>query len=583
MIAHRLALPLLLISCVAAALTPAFALGITERVSVSTSEEQANALSRFPAISADGRCVAFESAASNLVADDANSVYDVFVRNRLAGTTERVSVSSAEVEGNGASYWPSISADGRYVAFHSSASNLVGDDTNSVYDVFVRDRLAGTTERVSVSSAGGEGNLDSAYLSISADGRYVAFWSAAGNLVENDANGYADIFVHDRDSGSTIRVSISSAGVEANAQSAAPAISADGLYVAFESSATNLVGSDTNGMWDVFVHDRVAGTTERISISSAEIEGNYGSGWASVSADGRYVAFWSVASNLVPGDTNATSDVFVRDRDAGTVERVSVSSAEAQGNAGSGRSSINADGSYVAFSSDASDLVVGDGNGRSDIFVRDRQHGETERVSLTYAGAQANGHSYYPSMSADGTYVAFGSDATNLVAGDTNAAGDIFGRGPAPVPQVLLEVHPNERAPGVATSQYLGKSPWTQPTNAPAANYWWKTYEFAAHGPLWIQVCAQDWSSTQKGYAANDRTKLVVNGLVPTDYDLIQTGTPGSWQWLGKNETGKRVTLRFLAPTTPGKQSLWIGAAESPAVWWLKVTDLEPDLIGPIE
>jgi len=147
--------------------------------------------------------------------------------------------------------------------------------------------------------------------------------------------------------------------------------------------------------------------------------------------------------------------------------------------------------------------------------------------------------------------------------------------------RVVLETHPNERAPGSSTIQYLGREPWSQPTNTPAATYWWKLHEFAAHGPLWIQLCAQNWDSAQKGYAASDRTKLQVNGLVPTDYDLIQTGAPGSWQWLGKNEKGRRVTLRFLVPTTPGKQALWIGAGESPVLWWLKVIDLEPEVVAP--
>ena len=145
-------------------------------------------------------------------------------------------------------------------------------------------------------------------------------------------------------------------------------------------------------------------------------------------------------------------------------------------------------------------------------------------------------------------------------------------------PEVLLEVHPNERAPGVGTTQYIGKSPWSQPTSSPAGSYWWKKYEFAAHGPLWIQVCAQNWDKTQKGYGDHDDTKLQVNGVAPTDYDGIQTGTR-SWQWLGQNEAGKRVALRFLVPVTPGKQTLWIGADESPALWWLKVIDLEPGVI----
>ena len=152
--------------------------------------------------------------------------------------------------------------------------------------------------------------------------------------------------------------------------------------------------------------------------------------------------------------------------------------------------------------------------------------------------------------------------------------------GPWPMPEVLLEVHPNERAPGASSDQYLGKPPWTQPMTGPArGSYWWKKHEFAAHGPLWVQACLQNWDKTQKGYADHDDTKLYVNGVAPADYDLIQTGPAGGWQWLGQNEGGKRVTLRFLVPVTPGKQVLWIGADESPALWWLKVIDLEPGVI----
>jgi hypothetical protein len=165
-------------------------------------------------------------------------------------------------------------------------------------------------------------------------------------------------------------------------------------------------------------------------------------------------------------------------------------------------------------------------------------------------------------------------------------------QGPWPMPEVLLEVHPNERAPGAASNWYLGGAPWTQPSTTPAATYWWQHYEFAAGDPfqapgggvaLWVQVCVQNWGSTQKGYAGNDRTKLQVNGVVPTDYDLVQSGTPGSWQWLGKTDLGKRITLRFLVLGTQGKQTLSLGAAESPVAWWIKVTDLQEHLVYPID
>jgi Tol biopolymer transport system component len=345
----------------------------TELVSVSSAGVQGNSSSYgTPSISADGRYVAFYSPASNLVSGDTNGSVDIFVRDRQTGTTELVSVSSSGVQGNGSSYSPSISADGRYVAFYSLASNLVTADTNLYEDVFVRDRQAGTTERVSVSSAGAQGNSSSYTPSISADGRYVAFRSYATNLVSGNVNGYSDIFVRDRQTGTTTRVSVANAGYEGNNDSSSPSISADGRYVAFASLASNLVSGagDTNGVEDIFVRDRQTGTTERVSVSSAGTQGNGASSSPSISADGRYVAFYSLASNLVSGDTNGTFDIFVRDRQTGTTELVSVSSSGVQGNSASSSPSISADGRYVAFYSPASNLVSGDTNGSADIFVR---------------------------------------------------------------------------------------------------------------------------------------------------------------------------------------------------------------------
>ena len=231
-----------------------------------------------------------------------------------AQVTELVSVATGGAQGNDTSTEASISADARFVAFWSDASNLVGGDTNGVEDVFVRDRQTGTTELVSVATGGTQGNARSRYPSISSDGRFVVFWSDASNLVAGDTNGSADVFVRDRLSGTTERVSLAAGGAQGNADSLGPSISASGRFVAFWSLATNLVAGDTNAWNDVFVRDRQSATTERVSVATGGAQGDFNSYDPSISADGRFVAFESGATNLVAGDTNGSFDVFLRDR-----------------------------------------------------------------------------------------------------------------------------------------------------------------------------------------------------------------------------------------------------------------------------
>jgi Tol biopolymer transport system component len=334
-----------------------------------------------PSISSDGGVVAFDSVAADLVTGDTNGVRDIFVRDPKTGTTRRISKSTTGVQGNGDSYDPSVSADGWLVAFYSSAGNLVAGDTNGMRDIFVRDRRNGTTTRISKSTAGVQGNGSSYGPSVSENGRFVAFESDASNLVTGDTNGVRDVFVRDRQNGTTTRISKSTAGVQGNGNSHNPAVSSDGRFVVFESDATNFATSDTNTAADVFIWDRQTGTTTRVSRSTAGAQGNGGSYGPSVSADGRFVVFNSYATNLVTGDTNAAGDIFVRDRRNGTTTRVSKSTAGVQGNGDSSDSTIAAAGRYVAFTSSATNLVTGDTNGRADIFVRDRQLGETHLIS----------------------------------------------------------------------------------------------------------------------------------------------------------------------------------------------------------
>ncbi|HVM12370.1 MAG TPA: hypothetical protein VM638_07845, partial [Actinomycetota bacterium] len=269
------------------------------------------------------------------------------------GKTERISVSTSGAQVTGHNIDAAISPDGRFVVFASSASTLVPGDTNGAFDVFVRDLGAHVTERVSVASDGKEANGPSASgfsyyrAKITPGGRFVVFASDASNLVPGDTNDQTDVFVHDRLTRKTELVSAPAGGGVGDRSSVYPAISTDGRYVAFVSWATNMVPGDTNEAGDVFVRDRLAQRTERVSLATSGAEANGLSLPAFISGDGRFVAFGSSASNLVPNDNNATSDVFVRDRATGTTERVSVSVLGGNANGVSNAGGISDDGRFV--------------------------------------------------------------------------------------------------------------------------------------------------------------------------------------------------------------------------------------------
>jgi Tol biopolymer transport system component len=413
----------------------------TQRVSVASNEVEANLRSKQPTISADGRYVAFASDASNLVDGDYNGVTDIFIRDLVKETTTRVSVSSAGIEGDKASYWPFISPDGRYVTFTSEADNLVDSDTNGVGDVFLHDTKTGETQLISRAVDGTIGNDLSFWSSISSDGRYLVFMSSATNLVPSDNNDTWDIFLYDKKTGQPGLVSSGYDGSPANSQSEYPVISADGRYVAFASDATNIVEGDTNGSRDVFEFDRQSGKTMRVSVATDGTQADKGNAAfvISISADGKFVAFPSLATSLVANDTNQVWDVFVHDRDKGETTRVSVSSTGLQSDGDSFGVSISPDGRFVAFGSNATNLVSEDLNGVMDVFVHDRQSGLTSLVSISADGKQGNEASgftmispdgvdfaYGTQISSDGNTVAFMSNASTLVVDDTNATQDIF-------------------------------------------------------------------------------------------------------------------------------------------------------------
>lgn len=358
----------------------------------------------------------------------AENGYDLRVTRRAM---ERVSVDSAGRQGNAHSYQPALSEDGRVVAFRS-VSPLVAGDSNSTDDIFVHERDSGLTTRVSVSSDGTQANAFSWVPSISAIGRRVAFLSVASNLVAGDTNGEQDVFVHDRFSGETRRVNVASDGSESTGSSEFPMISPDGGFVVFQSLANDLVAplidgqlADTNGNTDVFLHDMSDGSTRRVSVHPVNGEGDRESVEPSVGAGGACVAYASEATNLVDVDANDSFDVFVWS--GGQTRRVSIGVGGEESNGVSRYPAISADCAYVAFFSEASNLVDGDYNGVGDIFLHEIATGETRLVSVASDGSQGESSSHlFPSISKDGSQVAFQSQAETLVGDDSNGALDVF-------------------------------------------------------------------------------------------------------------------------------------------------------------
>ncbi|MBI5929613.1 MAG: PD40 domain-containing protein [Chloroflexi bacterium] len=403
-------------------------LSLIHRVSLSSSGQAGNFNSMDSSLSADGSYVAFSSDATNLVLGDTNNVADVFVYDQHTCIISRVSVTSdGQPSVGGNSLTPVISGDGRYVAFQSYATNLVTGDNNNNADIFVHDRQTGQTTRVSVATNGAQATGGHSYNpAISADGRSIVFESFATNLVTSDGNNQSDIFIRNTLANTTTRISLTNSGLEGNGGSSNPAISPDARYVTFDSFATNLVAGDTNGFSDIFVRDRQTNTTTRVSLSG--VAGQDGaSSDPVISADGRYIAFESGAANLVTGDTNGNYDVFVRDRQTNLTMRVSVSSTGTQAGSSSFNPAISANGRYITFESTATNLVSGDSNFLSDVFLHDLQSSTTTLVSFPYNGGQAvGGGSFNPAISSDGRYVTFNSSANNLVGGDTNGFLDVF-------------------------------------------------------------------------------------------------------------------------------------------------------------
>jgi Tol biopolymer transport system component len=405
----------------------------TERQSVTGSGAEVFGASMMPIVSGNGRYVVYASDAANVVPNNTPN-RDIFLRDRQTGAVELISVAHDGTEADGWSVFPGISADGRYVVFEAQAGDIVDDDDQNLADIYVRDRQTGATRRVNLTPEGDDANDDSLTPSISSDGRYVTFTSQATNILPTDLNQERDVFLIDLQTNETELISISSDGTQGDFDSGhfgagEGRVSGDGRYVVYGSFATNLVPNDTNDHDDIFVRDRLKGTTERVSLATDGTEGDDHSIYPSISDDGRYVAYYSIATTLVPDDQNSQPDVFLFDRQTHTTTRVSGGTGKDEANGRSRFPDISDDGRYVVFQSEASNLVPDDDNGSADIFRYEIASGETERISVPNGGGEGHGHSTTPSISGDGTVIAYVSLAEDIVAGDDNGDPDIFSWG----------------------------------------------------------------------------------------------------------------------------------------------------------
>ena len=388
-----------------------------ERISEALLEDDADDVSEHSAVSANGRFVVFASAAGNLVDGDTPATPDVFIHDRGTGQTVRALLTLNDATDEPVRVY-SVTDDGMKIAF--TVENASNDLTAYVYDAATR-----TTTRVDTHQNGTVGNGESDTPSMTPDGRYVAFTSTSDNLTGDDLSGQ-QVYRKDLQTGVVTIVSRTAGGGGGNGSSAKPSISADGQLIAYQSVASDLVAQDNNAKTDIFVHNAGVLTTMRVSVDAMGADADDMSSEPSLSPDGRFVAYQSDATNLVAGDTNGVQDIFVRDLTTAATERVSVDGTGVQGDGNSLLPSVSGDGMFVTFESAAGNLVLGDTNGRNDVFVRDVVNGTTLRVSRNFAGGDLNGNSYAPTISRNGQSIVFHSGASNLVAGDGNGRRDIF-------------------------------------------------------------------------------------------------------------------------------------------------------------
>jgi VCBS repeat-containing protein len=532
-----------------------------------TTWKQTDMNSHRQSISDDGRYIVFTSQASNLAGTDTNAVDDVFLRDVTTGETILVSAqynpgannNNTTIAGSGRSFNPVISANGRFVAFSSTASDLVANDGNgAVQDIFLWDRDTRRTTLISRGNGGKASEGGASGASISGDGKRVVF-ATPGNLLGN-GDYFNQVFVYewttDPTAGSIRQVSINSAGQRGDQQSAlnVPAlISKNGRYVVFESDASNLIDlnndnvadPDLNNAADIFVRDLETNRTILVSVDGTNsTPGNQGSSKATISDDGRFVAFLSNATNLVAsGTTNGGMQVFVRDLQTNTTQQVSVDSDEVQAfdYERASQAAIAGNGQFVVFTSYAK-LSPIDTNGDRDVYLRDLAAGTTSLVSVNQAntgggnGASGDQDFMLPGISADGRYIVFSSTASNLVSGDTNGQRDVF-----------LRDHQTNTTTLLSRNQ-AGTNSGNGESNFAVINAAGNVIAFTSAAADLVATDTNGWPDVFM-YRAGNQPPIAVNDSISGDEDTVLTGNVLANDNDPDNHTPLAATL-VTAPST---------------------------------
>jgi len=498
-----------------------------ETVNVNSSGIISNADAGSARMSADARFVVFDSLATNYGPSDTNGVRDVYLRDRLLGTVELISVSSAEVQGNDGAAFPSVSDDGRYVVFRSGADNLITGDLNARQDVFLRDRLLGTTERVSVGDLGLEGNLD-AYpepAAVSNDGNFVAFATYATNLSSLDGDASSDVYLRDRAGAKTYLMSINYLGTD-NVTGFHLSMDDDGTLVAFNSNGPATVLSV--GAWlQCYVRDVGAETTEMVSVSATTgFEGSGNSEYPEITGDGRFVAFQSAAADLLAGDSNLAPDAFLRDRTAGSLEFLSLDQSGGLTGLGAGRPHVSDDGRYAVFSCGNS-LVAGfSGAGH---FLRDRSAATTELVEIPFPWSAV-----HPTLFSYGARV--NEDGTRIILGTASWVPDAGG-----AYNVMMRKRANGEdgifLTGSTVASVGGSATWSAAA-APASADCWLLYSMSQSGITYAG----------HGFNVGPGAAALTTGTTTASGTFSFTGGP-----VPANLSGRTVRVEFAAR----KAGLW--------------------------